>query len=593
MAPLHNIQAINIGWELTRDVGNILFIFMLLVIAIATILRLESYGAKKLLAGLIIMALLVNFSLVIARTVVDASNLLGITFVRAMYPVQNQIMTITQISKLRGLGTGAPAAPTNPAFKVDPDVPTAIAISGNAAIFPPTQDPLQQALGSGANPLDAAVGEFFIQSLIFILQLIAAYVFVALAVLYIVRTVALILIFVLAPFGFVFFAIPATRKYASEWWSQLFNWSFFFPASAFLLYITFQWGTQMASFNIEGNQILNAALVFNYVAVIVFLLMSLMVGKKMGIIGAATAISLGVAARKKTVGWVGRQSLKPVARGSDAFLNSKAAKLISRTPLIGGIASQVLLRPAALAVSARNAQAKKEADRFKNLSAGQAATMMRTASTDVQAAAFDAMSDTKKRKFIDAVRQNKGEAGVTKFGSKMKRYNLDDDVSAASGDLHTAMQILHDKFADLPAPPPADHPLADEYRQKANDFLGKLSDQQIKNLNANTISENPYFKDYFFRNARNFNDVTNTRDQINAISKVFKEEFPDIHPEDDPEEARRNAAQIVREKYGNETLARQFETGVGINLILRPDTVGIRSRRGQINVQQGGTATTG
>ena len=62
------------GWAVTRDLANMLFIFILLFIAIATILQISSYGAKSLLARLVIIALLLNFSLFITRVVVDVSN---------------------------------------------------------------------------------------------------------------------------------------------------------------------------------------------------------------------------------------------------------------------------------------------------------------------------------------------------------------------------------------------------------------------------------------------------------------------------------------------------------------------------------------
>jgi hypothetical protein len=99
LAGLSGIEMITIGWEITRDIANIFFIFILLIIAIATILRLESYGAKQLLAKLIIVALLVNFSLVIAFAVVDAANILALTFIKRIYPVSEKVAHILEISK--------------------------------------------------------------------------------------------------------------------------------------------------------------------------------------------------------------------------------------------------------------------------------------------------------------------------------------------------------------------------------------------------------------------------------------------------------------------------------------------------------------
>ena len=72
------------GWKSTRDLANMFFIFILLFIAIATILQLSSYGAKALLAKLIIFALLINFSLFITRVIIDSGNITAMFFYDAI-----------------------------------------------------------------------------------------------------------------------------------------------------------------------------------------------------------------------------------------------------------------------------------------------------------------------------------------------------------------------------------------------------------------------------------------------------------------------------------------------------------------------------
>jgi len=67
-----NAPIVKIGWTLTRDLANMLFILILLIIAFATVLRMESYGMKRLLPKLIMVAILINFSLVFAGFVIVA-----------------------------------------------------------------------------------------------------------------------------------------------------------------------------------------------------------------------------------------------------------------------------------------------------------------------------------------------------------------------------------------------------------------------------------------------------------------------------------------------------------------------------------------
>ena len=54
-------SAVTVGWGLARDIVNIFLIFILLYIAIATILQVSGYGAKELLAMLIVIAFLSEF----------------------------------------------------------------------------------------------------------------------------------------------------------------------------------------------------------------------------------------------------------------------------------------------------------------------------------------------------------------------------------------------------------------------------------------------------------------------------------------------------------------------------------------------------
>ncbi len=68
------------GWSIVRDIGNVLFIFALLYIAITHILQAGTSGTKKFLINLIIAALLINFSLFFARVIIDAGNILARAF---------------------------------------------------------------------------------------------------------------------------------------------------------------------------------------------------------------------------------------------------------------------------------------------------------------------------------------------------------------------------------------------------------------------------------------------------------------------------------------------------------------------------------
>jgi len=71
-------QGLKDAWTTIRDVANIAFIFILLYIAIATILQLGGYQTKRVLTALIIAALFINFSFFLTGVVIDSGNILAL-----------------------------------------------------------------------------------------------------------------------------------------------------------------------------------------------------------------------------------------------------------------------------------------------------------------------------------------------------------------------------------------------------------------------------------------------------------------------------------------------------------------------------------
>ena len=57
-----NSSAVSYGWVVVRDLCNMFFVLILLIIAFASILRVDSYNLKTWLPKLVIMAVLINFS---------------------------------------------------------------------------------------------------------------------------------------------------------------------------------------------------------------------------------------------------------------------------------------------------------------------------------------------------------------------------------------------------------------------------------------------------------------------------------------------------------------------------------------------------
>ncbi len=74
-------DAVNRGWVIVRDLTNMFFILVMLIIAFGTILGVEEYSYKRMLPRLLIMAVVINFSKVICGLIIDFSQVVMITFV--------------------------------------------------------------------------------------------------------------------------------------------------------------------------------------------------------------------------------------------------------------------------------------------------------------------------------------------------------------------------------------------------------------------------------------------------------------------------------------------------------------------------------
>ncbi len=69
------------GWVLVRDVANMFFIVVLLVIAFATIIGYQEFHYRAALPKLLLMAVLINFSKTLVGILIDFSQVIMLTFV--------------------------------------------------------------------------------------------------------------------------------------------------------------------------------------------------------------------------------------------------------------------------------------------------------------------------------------------------------------------------------------------------------------------------------------------------------------------------------------------------------------------------------
>ena len=200
--------AIETGWTICRDMCNLFFVMFLLVIAFATIFRVQAYSAKALLPKFIIAIFLINFSKVIATIVIDFGQIFMFQFVDWM-------------GSDFGGTSGAAGCLTAQVHRWTSDF-SLLTID----------DSLTKLLGVSFAVVYAVI-------------LMATY--FTLAGLLLIRIIALALLIVLSPFAFLLAVFPETRSKSSEWWKNLVNYSLLGPVFVFFIYLATEMGQELTA----------------------------------------------------------------------------------------------------------------------------------------------------------------------------------------------------------------------------------------------------------------------------------------------------------------------------------------------------------
>src|SRR3989344_4419376 len=201
-------------WVFVRNISNVLIIGFFTYIAVALILGLKEYGQKKLIARVLIVAILINFSLLFTKLVIDTSNYAAF-----------QIYRTTSNQSQR--------------FDLSKQFLEPIGITNIWDTKPVTDKAAEAAKGSSVGPAAAA----FLYGLSGgLLLLLLTLVLIYGCWLLLGRAIALVVLMITAPFAFATYIIPrfAESEFGwSGWWRTLLNNAIFAPLFMIGLAVTF------------------------------------------------------------------------------------------------------------------------------------------------------------------------------------------------------------------------------------------------------------------------------------------------------------------------------------------------------------------
>jgi len=286
--PLTTAPIVTLGWGITRDIANMFFILILLIISFATVLRIKSWAISQLWWKVVVAALLINFSLVIAGFVIDFANILTAFFLNGITGGGSFGTITTKLAAgMQILNFYNPARPEG--------------IIGGVTQF-------------GAAGIAATVG--IILTLVGLI--ITVFVFGAAMIFLIVRILHLWLLLIFAPIVWMLWILPATSSYFSQWWNSFIKWTFFAPIFVFMIYLSLSIFDATGQLNPKFFGVFPAiwkeaapgltkvampAAIFQWILVIAMMFGSLIVANKFGIMGAKASQTMLTGWGNSAKGW--------------------------------------------------------------------------------------------------------------------------------------------------------------------------------------------------------------------------------------------------------------------------------------------------
>lgn len=246
------------GWTIARDLANMAFVLILVYIAFTIMFQAETAGTMRMLALVIFIALIINFSFFLTRVVIDTGNILAVQFYNFIdAPTMQKSINATNSSAgtLANTATGIAnyVAPQN-VFANTKDLTASIMqVLNIQQLFSSSQfDAFIKGQGFGTKFITLVFIYIGVGACYFIL----AAIFFAVGIKFLMRIVILWLLIIASPLAFVAKAIPRGEVSAwyDTWQHELVNHAFY---PAFFLFIFLFISTIMAGLAGPGNMLVS------------------------------------------------------------------------------------------------------------------------------------------------------------------------------------------------------------------------------------------------------------------------------------------------------------------------------------------------
>jgi hypothetical protein len=201
------LESVETLWKIFRDFGNLIIIFSLLFLAIKTIFNGDGFADRKILGGVLLAAIFINFSLFFTKLVFDISNIASISIINNIGSTDNQGLSLT--SNVVKNFSFAKITGTSFASTVNDSFANRMATQLSQSVFG------------------------------FILMFVTGCIFLAACLFLCVRFLIFLLLMMTSPIGFIGKFIPMIDRQTKKWWDELWKQAIALPVFCLMLYVAF------------------------------------------------------------------------------------------------------------------------------------------------------------------------------------------------------------------------------------------------------------------------------------------------------------------------------------------------------------------
>jgi hypothetical protein len=348
LSPSSNV-AVAVGWNIFRVLANLGFVLGVIIVAIATILRIKSYSSQQILWKLIAAALLVNFSLVIAGSILNISDSLSSYFLKALtgYGISRDNL----LNDWTVVKEGKATISSDNSKMIDGIASSVTDFSGSATIVSPEKPPdednkswlakiWEKAKNAAKDVVDAiapSIGQLIAMQINIITLMIIAASLATLFGLVFVRYFYITALLILSPIVWLMWVFPFGQRWWKEWWNHFLKWTFMLPLNLFFLWFAIKMmsGVKVSVMKISRESLENASNLREF-----FLGGGFSLSAIMGSLIAAAFIVMGM----KLAQSIGIKTAEGVVKGVEngaarlkEYSKIGVAKVYTRTGLASGV----------------------------------------------------------------------------------------------------------------------------------------------------------------------------------------------------------------------------------------------------------------